>query len=434
MMKLRSRKGGMVTLVLIGMIPLLIAFGAFAVDMKHQQTAQQQLQKATDAAALAGAEMLWYDGTYSMAGASYTPDTTYPVVKQKALQVASLNIADGRSVSTSTTGVTINVTVQDPKLPTVPPPLLSPLSAPASNLAVLPLALVNNVLAQFTPSAPGASGTVQVQATMPVRNILGSIIGRPTDTVTATSTAGASGTLYSANAGQLFPLSVSWLSVPSVSVAGLKVIVDLPLILKRIGDPIQIQVDSGLTQNAAFTSFTTGSAVPSYVPQAIDQYIGNVPLVTDDPTKVIPPVKVGQSINAVGDIGSANKMAAEAANLSGKVLYMPVVITNLGALLGPLGGLLGVGNLISSVSALATQLLGLNDVVGFVAVKVDNVSVAPGGVLVIKGMVVNGARFGSTKPLAPGGLLTPILGLVNSLLVPGPANPLTATQAVKLLQ
>jgi hypothetical protein len=62
------------------------------------------------------------------------------------------------------------------------------------------------------------------------------------------------------------------------------------------------------------------------------------------------------------------------------------------------------------------------------------VSMSPGGVLVIKGMIVNGARFGSTKPQAPGGLLTPILGLVNSLLVAGPANPLTATQAVKLLQ
>jgi hypothetical protein len=433
-MKMRNQRGGLVTLVLIGMIPLLIAFGAFAVDMKHQQTAQQQLQKATDAAALAGAEMLWYDGTYNMGSNAYTADSNYPIVKQKAMQVAQLNIADGRSVSINTPGVTINVTVTDPQLPVVPPPLLSPISLQAQNLPVLPINLINNVLGQFTATSPGTPGRVQVQATMPVRNILGSIIGRPTDTVTATSIAGASGTLYSANAGQLFPLVVSWLSVPSVNISGSKVIVDVPLILKRVGDPIQLQVDALLSQNAAFTSFTTGSGISAYTPQAIDQYLGNVPLVTDDTTKVIPPVKVGQQINAGADLGSSNKMAAQAGNLSGKVLYMPVVVTNLGGLLGPLGGLLGVSGLVNAVSGLATQLLGLNEVVGFVAIKVDNVSVSPGGVLAIKGKIVNGQRFGSTKPQAAGGLLTPILGLVNSLLVASPANPLTATQAVKLIQ
>lgn len=433
-MKIRSQRGGLVTLVLIGMIPLLIAFGAFAVDMKHHQTAQQQLQKATDAAALAGAEMLWYDGTYSMGG-SYAPDSNYPIVKQKALQVAQLNIADGQSVSPNTAGVQIEITVTDPKLPTVAPALIGPISLQAQNLAVLPINLINNVLAQFTTTpVAGSTGKVQVRATMQVRNILGAIIGRPVDTVTATSTAGSNGTLYSANAGQLFPLCVSWLAVPSVNIAGSKVIVDLPLLLKRVGDPIQIQVDSMLAQNAAFTSFTTGSGIGTYAPQAIDQYLGNVPLVTDDQMKVIPPVKVGDNISAGVDLAASNKLAAEAGNLNGKVLYMPVVVSNLSALLVPLGSLLGLSGLINTVSGLTTQILGLNEVVGFVAVKVDNVTISPGGIVAIKGTLVNGQRFGSTKQQPRGGLLTPILGLVNMLLVPNAANPLTSTSAVKLQQ
>lgn len=441
---LRSQRGGFTTLAFVGLIPLLIALAAFGIEFKHQQTAQQQLQKATDAAALAGAEMLWSDGTYDINSNTYTPDSGNTVVTQKALAVAQLNIAEGEPVSNNTPGCTINVGVESPTLPVIPPPIMLPPPAlqglGITNLPALPL---NQVQALFAPTQGGTTGTVTVTASMEVKNFFAGIFGHQTDTVTAVSKAGSSGPAYTVYAGQLFPLAVSWLSVPKVSVGGTQVHLDLPLVLKRVGDPVAIVVGQAVSQNGGLTVFNTG-APSSYVSQAIDQYLGVSPLVVDDPTRVIPALKVGDNVRVVNDSGAFNHLISRQAQLRGKVIYMPVIVTELP--LSVVTGIIGpsVGSLVNNVNNTAINLLGLRQVIGFVAVKVDKLSVNPAGDIVIEGMIVNGQRFGSNRLQSPGllpALLDAVLGLIGlsggnllPTISPGQTYPLTGTQAVKLIQ
>lgn len=94
-MKLRRNKRGSVSVLpFIALVPLLAAIGGFAVDCMHVNDARGELQRATDAAALAGAQDLAnYDGSKLMTANSVDAANEEPV--NFALQVASLNAVDG---------------------------------------------------------------------------------------------------------------------------------------------------------------------------------------------------------------------------------------------------------------------------------------------------------------------------------------------------
>lgn len=95
-MKLRSNKGSTAALAFIALVPLLAALGGFAVDCMHVNDAHGELQRATDAAALAGAQYLGnYVGTKKVTAASISEDNEDPV--NHALQVGALNAVDGPS-------------------------------------------------------------------------------------------------------------------------------------------------------------------------------------------------------------------------------------------------------------------------------------------------------------------------------------------------
>lgn len=95
-MKLRTQKGSTAALAFIALVPLLAALGGFAVDCMHVNDAHGELQRATDAAALAGAQSLGdYKGTGSTTASSVSASNEQPV--NYALQVSSLNAVDGPS-------------------------------------------------------------------------------------------------------------------------------------------------------------------------------------------------------------------------------------------------------------------------------------------------------------------------------------------------
>lgn len=95
-MKLRSQKGSTAALAFIALLPLIGLLGGFAVDCMHVNDAHGELQRALDAAALAGAHDLGnFDGSKSTSAQTVSDGNEEPV--NHALQVASLNAVDGPS-------------------------------------------------------------------------------------------------------------------------------------------------------------------------------------------------------------------------------------------------------------------------------------------------------------------------------------------------
>src|SRR5215468_6403705 len=80
--RLRDRlhnERGNVLLFTFTMLVFVLIMGGFAIDFAHQATARTELQRAMDAAALAGAGKLGFD------------DTVFPAVRTSAQQYATLN-------------------------------------------------------------------------------------------------------------------------------------------------------------------------------------------------------------------------------------------------------------------------------------------------------------------------------------------------------
>jgi Flp pilus assembly protein TadG len=153
---IRNQRGSLGTLLLALIIPILFGIGAFGLDMAHYSAVKGELQKAVDAAALAGAASLVEE-----------PDQC----ENHALSVAEMNTADGRPVSNLSDSTTVTVEVM-----------------PCSDTEV---------------------GYVTVTANMAIRHMFAPIFGREWDIVTTSSRAGTYGTLTQIAADHAFPLAVS---------------------------------------------------------------------------------------------------------------------------------------------------------------------------------------------------------------------------------
>ncbi|HEY9871358.1 MAG TPA: pilus assembly protein TadG-related protein, partial [Candidatus Obscuribacterales bacterium] len=134
----RTQAGQLSGLILLAVALIAALAGAFIVDSSHLHAVRKELQRATDAAALAGAIDLYR-----------APDD----VERHALQTAAENKADGKPVSDESPGMDVNINV--------------------------------------TPPGESEPGRVEVTAQATVSHSLMHILGRSYDTVTARSVAGS---------------------------------------------------------------------------------------------------------------------------------------------------------------------------------------------------------------------------------------------------
>jgi Flp pilus assembly protein TadG len=91
---MKRNRGSVAALAFVAVVPLVAGIGAVAVDSMHFNDARGALQRATDAAALAGAQDLGnYIGTKNKTGTTVDPVNEEPV--NYALELARMNAVDG---------------------------------------------------------------------------------------------------------------------------------------------------------------------------------------------------------------------------------------------------------------------------------------------------------------------------------------------------
>ncbi|MBX9688207.1 MAG: hypothetical protein K2X27_15975, partial [Candidatus Obscuribacterales bacterium] len=200
--------------VIIGMVS-----AALAIDFSHMSTVRTELQNATDAAALAGAQDLWFDKS------KCAPD---------ALALAAMNYADGRAVANGTQGLHVDVTVTNPQ--------------------------------------PNIPGKVQVDAYIDVHHMFAPFFEHWTDRIEVSSTAGTQGKLWRLAAGQAFPMAVSLDAVPTDHKGN---ILGPALKELRPGDTVTFYIGSQSMKNATFTTLTSKSANADAIDTMIDKLLGN---------------------------------------------------------------------------------------------------------------------------------------------------------------
>ncbi|HEY9792823.1 MAG TPA: pilus assembly protein TadG-related protein [Candidatus Obscuribacterales bacterium] len=105
-------RGSVAGIAFIALVPLVAAIGGFAVDCMHVNDAKGELQRAVDAAALAGAEDLskYVPGTIPDSATSVASADQEPL--KFALQVAELNAVDGPFGLWSSSNRSIKATIR----------------------------------------------------------------------------------------------------------------------------------------------------------------------------------------------------------------------------------------------------------------------------------------------------------------------------------
>ncbi len=307
-------------MLMIAAVPMLVGIGALGVDLLHMEAVRSELQKACDAGALAGALVLLQNPAE---------------VEESARTIAGLNIADGRAVSSYSDQTTVSVDVTAPSL--------------------------------------NDPGRVKVTASMVTGNSFGRIVGRPTELVVTSATAGPRGLARTVPAGQLFPLAASWDAVPENDVA---------LKDRKLGDIVKLYVNSQQVKNAAFTGFDS-TADAGYISSAIDAYLK---LSDPDPSQQRSAVIAGESkVNLNNGVAGQKRLAYpghKAALLERKILYLPVILGT------------------PPINQDAT-------VIGFITIEVLDVEIngAGGIVQTITGRLVKGlrgGRSGGSEGIDPG--------------------------------
>jgi hypothetical protein len=216
-MKHRSRRGSMAALAFVGMIPLVVALGAFGIDLMHVNATKAELQRSCDAAALAGAARLGLWDHDAPKGES---------ARQSADMMLKLNVADGRLVDNGNPD--IKTAVSFPKEP-----------------------------------VKGIGGQCRVDAEMKIRGLFSAIFSNYTQTVNATATASATGIVNEAFAGQVYPIAL-----------GLNVadpVTGVPLAAKKVGDQLVIWFAPDGQDNAGWTTLNEGGGANA-VRELIDGY------------------------------------------------------------------------------------------------------------------------------------------------------------------
>ena len=270
----RREKGALGGLLFCAVLLSTLTIGAIALDFSHVLTVRSELQNATDAAALAGAQA-FANGQEENAEAN-------------ALTVAQNNTADGRALANESPETQIGVQL-------------------------------------FPAASPGEANVVQVDAQMTIHHMLAPIIGRPTDTLAVRSRAGAYGLVQTLAPGQAFPVAVNPRAWPN-GVGGPQ----LPVNQLHANDPVTLVIrpNGNPTRNAVWTPFHESSANTQDYRHLIDQYLEIVP---PDPNSGIPSLEAGvDNINLDNGLNQGTDVdGAYAAGIKNKpFVIFPLVSTN----------------------------------------------------------------------------------------------------------
>lgn len=245
--KVVLHKGQIGIFFLMAITLAIVIVLALGTDGMRVHQARQELQRAVDAAALAGALDLFS-----------SPDTCL----SHAMATAEKNKCDGKPVSNETPGTKVDGKVELPQ-------------------------------GTFL-------GRVTVTSEKAISHMFLPIIGRNVDTIRARAVAGPVGAAQRLPENKAFPLAVSWDCRPKDESQPIPALKDM-----QIGDSFIMYVGSQKVKNAAFTSFLEPAASASYINQAISQSLG---LVSEQPG-FIPSIKVGDDIELNNGIVGQKQLA-----------------------------------------------------------------------------------------------------------------------------
>ncbi len=326
MRNLRSRNGQLSILVLVFLVAALIAIGALGVDIAHIVCTTEELQTAVDAGALAGGPHL------------SEADKTRAVAE--ALTITASNRADGSMVSNNVPDTIVTVSTTD--------------------------------------ATTNSGGTVTVSAQKKITHLFAKLFGRRTDVVYASATAGGIGQVTQIPAGRAFPIAISIDAVTQVGG------VQAPLMSCQPGQVFTLYLDNKEDKNAAFTSFTSGSANVQYFSEAMSEALG---LTHSDPA-VIPSISVGSVINLNNGEGGYQLMSHQ---FYSNIMAEPYILLPL------IQG--------------APPLNQSSMVIGFVALKITGIS-KRNGVASMSGIIVKPAILGRSGD-TPGGVYSAALSTLS---------------------
>jgi hypothetical protein len=247
----RRNQGSVAALAFVATVPLLAAIGGIAVDCMHFNDAKGELQRATDAAALAGAEdLINYLGTKNTTGTSVSTSNEEPV--NFALQVAALNPVDGPLGLWQSGDRSLSATIRYD----------STLAGPAN-----------------IPNRCDVKGTIGI------RSLFSQIFGNFGQTVITNSSAGETSlnTLYS-----YAPLLVSWVD-PDPSNRILK--------NQAVNQPYTVEIKDNQASNSVWILNNNQSD------KAIIDHIAN----PSNPGAALPPIAIGDWIKSDNGQKSAGK-------------------------------------------------------------------------------------------------------------------------------
>jgi hypothetical protein len=261
----KRRQSGLLVYILPAVI-LMVGAGlaALGTDIAHGVDCRSELQNATDAGALSGAQDL------------FIPNNNAQAISD-ALSTASLNTADGRSVSKNSPNTTVSANI------------LNPANA--------------NIL-----------GQCQCNASMQVQNYFAKMFGMYNQTVNTTSTATAYKSLTAVDPGILFPLAVSIDTLKGHTV---------PLYQNKVGDTVTFNIESQQVDNSAWTSLSVAHPNANWIDQAIDSALG-----INFVPGLIPGVSIGDQIGLMNGVAGTKDLSGsnpENSALLSQIVCLPVI-------------------------------------------------------------------------------------------------------------
>jgi hypothetical protein len=210
---IRSENGLLGLVALLFAIFVILVAAAFFTSISHALTVKAELQNAADAAAIAAAQDLCAE-----------PEKAEIIGKS----VAAMNRADGRPVSSKSSGTSVRVLVHE--------------------------------------GINGESSRVELITHMKIQNLFGGLgwFGKEAS-VSAHSMAGTTGGIVTLGDDQAFPLAIS---IDAVPMCGR--IASEPLRSHHLGDIVCLYTNAQQRKNVAFTSFLKTSDDLAYIRKVLD--------------------------------------------------------------------------------------------------------------------------------------------------------------------
>jgi hypothetical protein len=256
---------------MVGLIPIMMGIGAFAIDIMHGNTVKGEILKACDAGALAGARELpnWAGGSGQT------------IIEARAETVTGMNRADAKFVADTTANCTVTATV-------VTPPV----------------------------NPNGTGGVVRVDASMQTGNLWAQLFSQAQQTLGCSADATCVG-VQGANPGSVFPLAVT---IDGTGPVG-------RLQDKNMGDSFQLGWSPG-TDNVFWTGLTTNSNASNVSGLIGDYGQGNMNISVEAKGQSNP----GTMLDTTNGTQAGN--IAQIPGFVGQTVFFPIITTSSTELIG----------------------------------------------------------------------------------------------------